>query len=141
MGSCPRKKSLAKGYPPTMEAVPGPVLAVVDDDPEACASLSAMLGVHGLSVVDYASARDFLQARRAFACLIVDVHMPGMSGLALLAHLRAERNDCPAILLTGLNDPDIVDQAAALGAIAVFDKPVDVQDLLATIRRVVSVAT
>ncbi len=105
---------------------PSLTLAVVDDDDHVRDSLKALLWARGFTVVDFARARDFLdwQQGQAAHCLLLDVHMPGMSGLELLEALRLGRRVCPAVLLTGRSDPSITERARALDVVAVLEKPV-----------------
>jgi two-component system response regulator FixJ len=123
------------------------VVAVVDDDHAVLDSLKFLLEVVGYKVVTYASAQAFLNdypnAEGADgvrsdvdggigepACLIIDHHMPGMTGLALAQKLRDDKIDIPILLITGAPSPAIVIRAAELGIERVLEKPPDESDLL-----------
>jgi FixJ family two-component response regulator len=110
-------------------------LAVVDDDDHVRDSLRAVLVAHGFAVVDFPRAVDFLQwdDQDTVGCLLLDVHMPDMSGLEMLASLRASHYRCPAILLTGGYDSAIVERAGSLTVTAVLEKPVSPAALLAAV--------
>ena len=98
-------------------------VAVVDDDLAVRDSLRYLLEVIGYDVEIFASAAEFLQANvRDFACLILDHHMPNMTGLELARRLRADGAVIPILLTTGLPSPTIAADAVGLG-IKVLDKP------------------
>lgn len=99
-------------------------VAVVDDDPAVRDSLKFLLEVAGHTVAVYASAAQFLADLGVRpACLIVDQHMPEMTGLELAAHVRSERSDLPVLLITGSPTPAIVAKAAQIGVEKVVGKP------------------
>lgn len=82
--------------------VPRDTVAIVDNDHAVRHSLQFLLEVIGHKVETFASATEFLKAELAkFVCLIVDHHMPGMTGLELAARLRAEGSTIPFMLVTG----------------------------------------
>jgi len=106
-------------------------VAVVDDDPAVLDSLKFLLEVAGRSVAIYPSAAAFLDDRaRSPACLIVDQHMPDMTGLELAARLRSEGAGIPVLIITAVPSPAIVARAAQLGIENVLEKPLDEDDLL-----------
>ncbi len=105
--------------------------ALVDDDPAVLDSLKFLLEVLGCQVATYNSALAFLASRAAdAACLIVDHHMPGMTGLELAQKLRDDGVSIPVLLITGSPSPAIVARAAQLGVEAVLEKPPEEADLL-----------
>ncbi len=107
------------------------LVAVVDDDPAVLDSLCFLLEIAGYEVAVYASALSFLQDRCIRpACLILDHHMPQMSGLDLVARLRKNGNAVPVALITGAASPAIIAWASALGVDKVFEKPVSEDELL-----------
>jgi two-component system response regulator FixJ len=107
------------------------VVAVVDDDHAVLDSLKFLLEVVGYKVVTYASAQAFLDDRETGpACLIIDHHMPAMTGLELAQKLRDGKSDVPILLITGAPSPAIVIRAAELGIERVLEKPPDEEDLL-----------
>jgi FixJ family two-component response regulator len=106
-------------------------VAVVDDDPAVLDSLKFMLEVAGHKVAVYASAAAFLEDRSGRpACLILDQHMPHMTGLELAARLRAQGVEIATLLITGSWSPTIVARAAQLGIEKVLEKPPAEDDLL-----------
>ena len=101
-------------------------VAVVDDDDAVRDSLRALLEERGFTVKEFASALDFLawQNRETLGLLMLDVHMPEMTGMELLGFLRSSRETYPTILLSGRLQVGIAEQAKELGVIAVLAKPV-----------------
>jgi len=114
-----------------------PAVFVVDDDPAMRASLSLLLGSVGLPVRTYATATAFLDAynpsRRG--CLVLDVRMPGMSGLQLLQALKARGADLPVIVITGHADVPMAVRAMRIGVMDFIEKPFDENVLLARVRQ------
>jgi len=110
-------------------------VAVVDDDHAVLDSLQFLLGVVGHPVQTFASAAEFLKAEmRHFACLILDDHMPHMTGLELAERLRADGVAIPILLVTGSPSPAIVARAAQVGIEKVLEKPPMEQDVIEFIR-------
>lgn len=109
---------------------------LVEDDEAVRDSLVAFLGAHGLRAQGYSSAEDYLAARESASdgCLVLDLNLPGMSGLDLLERLRASGVAVPSVLVTARRDARLDARADEAGVEAVFDKPVDLRALLATIR-------
>jgi FixJ family two-component response regulator len=112
-------------------AARGPV-CIVEDDDFVCDSLSVLLETYGFAVLAYASGPAFLgDARRAKAkCLVVDQHMPGLAGLDVVAELHRQGVFLPSILITGRLDRGIAERAAALGVLAILEKPFPVARLV-----------
>jgi FixJ family two-component response regulator len=110
-----------------------PLISIVDDDESVRAALHRILASHGFAATAFASAEQFLESDQPdrAACLIVDVTMPGMSGLRLHQHLVASGHLIPTILITGR--PSETDRDAALdaGVIAYLAKPFSEEALLA----------
>jgi two-component system response regulator FixJ len=105
-------------------------VAVVDDDPAVLDSLRFLLEVSGHTVATYGSGFEFLEDGSRPACLILDHHMPHMTGLELVARLRLERAEIPILLITGAPSPAIVARAAQLGIEKVLEKPPTEHELL-----------
>jgi FixJ family two-component response regulator len=112
----------------------GPV-CVVDDDVWVCDSLSVLLETYGFAVLAYASGAEFLKddRRREAKCLIIDQHMPGLDGLAVLGELHRDGVFLPAILITGRLDAGITQRAGELGVRAILEKPFPVARLVEVI--------
>jgi Response regulator len=111
---------------------PPPVVFVIDDHPGMRKSLRYLIETAGHHVETYATAREFLDrydpAQRG--CLVLDMRMPGMTGLDLLDEL-ANRGDCrPAIMITGFGSVPSAVRAMKAGAIDFLEKPFDDQELL-----------
>ncbi len=111
-----------------------PVVYVVDDNAEVRESIGMLLETVGLETIGFASADAFLDrfAPRDDqpACLLLDVRMPGMSGMALLERLQADKVSLPTILITGHGDIDMAVRAMKLGAVDFLTKPFNAQRLL-----------
>jgi two-component system response regulator FixJ len=106
-------------------------VAVVDDDVSVRDSLRFLLEVIGHPVETFASAAEFLKADlRLIVCLILDHHMPEMTGLELAGRLRADGSGIPILLITGAPSPAITVRAAELGINRVLEKPPTEEDLL-----------
>jgi FixJ family two-component response regulator len=110
---------------------------VVDDEPAVSISLKRLLRSVGLEARTYASAQEFLRSERPDApgCLILDVRLPGLSGLDLQQELTAAKIDLPVIFITGHGDIPMSVQAMKAGAVEFLTKPFREQDLLEAIQR------
>ena len=99
-------------------------IAVVDDDQGVRESIAFLLETVGYDVAQYASTHEFLRDHRCHPLigLILDERMPGVAGLELTEHLRAEGRMLPILLVTGSPSPVMVARAAELG-IKVLEKP------------------
>lgn len=102
-----------------------PVVGVIDPDPAARNGLSTLLHGLGIDVSTFDSAESFLLAAnvRHIGCLIVDLLLPGMSGLELLRRLRSAGNDVPVILLADESDVPTAVAAMREGATDFIEKP------------------
>ncbi len=106
-------------------------VAIIDDDPAVLDSLKLLLDVAGYAVGAYRSAAAFLEDRAARpACLILDQHMPGMTGLELATRLREEGVGIPVLLITAHMSPTIIERARKVGITKVLEKPPAEDDLL-----------
>jgi two-component system response regulator FixJ len=111
------------------------VVAVIDDDLAVLESLKFLLELSGFKVAAYSSASAFLDDRGTDpVCLIVDQHMPAMTGLELVGRLRADGPSVPVLLITGSPSPNILARAAQLGVAAVMEKPTGEGDILRFVR-------
>jgi FixJ family two-component response regulator len=110
---------------------------IVDDDDAVRDSMRALLESLGFAVHDYSSAVDFLNrgGERSKGCLLLDLHMPAMTGIDLLEHMRSEGVSLPTIVITGRGDPILRERALRIGALALIDKPVTDEALLGAIGR------
>ena len=114
-----------------------PIVYVVDDEPAVSISLKRLLRSVGLEARTYASAQEFLRSERPDTpgCLILDVRLPGLSGLDLQQELTAAKIDLPVIFITGHGDIPMSVQAMKAGAVEFLTKPFREQDLLEAIQR------
>jgi FixJ family two-component response regulator len=113
-----------------------PTIFVVDDDMAVRKSLDMLLRSVGYAVETFASAREFLDAYDSDrpGCLVLDVRMPGMSGLELQSHLKAMAAGPPIIIVTAHGDVPIAVRAMKNGALDFLEKPYSKQLLLEHIR-------
>ncbi len=135
--SCADQLAQGAGLPPS---IPVPIVAqaiihVIEDNPALREAERILFEVVGWEVRDYASAEEFLAGPRPSgdACLLVDVMLPGMNGVALLELLRAEGLRVPAIMLTGRGDAATAVAALKAGAADFIEKPADWTMLLAAV--------
>ncbi len=112
---------------------------VVDDDPSVCNALKRLLKSVGLSVKTYASAQEFLDNghKKEAGLLILDVRMPGLSGLELQKQLADSGSKIPIIFITAHDNDDTHIKAFEEGAKAFLHKPFDEQDLLGAIYAII----
>ena len=118
---------------------PKPTAYVIDDDPAVRDSLSWLLASVDIAVESFASATEFLEAYRSerLGCVLVDVRMPGMSGLDLQEELIARNTDLPIILITGHSDVQMAVRAMKAGAYDFLEKPFNDQELLDLVQRAI----
>jgi DNA-binding NtrC family response regulator len=112
-------------------------LLLVDDELEFREPMAVRLSKRSIGCVTAQSGEDALKtmATEPFDCAVVDVKMPGMDGLELLRRMRREHPNIPVILLTGHASVELGVQGMELGAFDYLMKPVDLDELLDTIRR------
>lgn len=108
---------------------------IVDDDPSVRDSLSLLLSLRRYVTATFASAEDFLSAIRPEwrGCVVLDIRMPGMSGLELQRRLRETGPDLPVIVITAHGDVAAAREAFLADAIDFIEKPFDTEQLLAGI--------
>ena len=113
---------------------------VVDDDPSMRKALARLCQSAGLKVRSFASAREYLDAAvpESPACLVLDVRLPGLSGLDLQAELAARRVQTPIVFITGQGDIPTSVRAMKAGAVDFLTKPFRNKDLVAIIREALS---
>ena len=104
----------------------------MDDDQSVREGLENLISSVGFEVKLFASAEDFLDSNNRLQadCAILDVRMPGISGLELQQTLAAERQNIPIIIITAQGDDQTQDEAVAAGAIAFLKKPFKEEVLL-----------
>ncbi|HLY55319.1 MAG TPA: response regulator [Stellaceae bacterium] len=117
-------------------ATASPTVYVVDDDDSVRESLRALLETFGLTVKEFESGADFLAHVEAggSGCVVLDVHLPGVSGLETLIRLRSKFGDeLPVVMITGQTDRGLKEQLLARGASAYIEKPFDALALVETV--------
>jgi FixJ family two-component response regulator len=116
--------------PPTLP------IHLVDDDPAVLKAFSRLLTSSGFAVITYHSATDFITRRHAAppGCLLLDMSMPGLSGLELQEWLATSGDAWPVIFISGASDIPMSVRAMKAGAVDFLTKPVDQQQLLDSIQ-------
>jgi FixJ family two-component response regulator len=119
---------------------PDPIVFVIDDDALIRDGIRSLVKSVGLRVETFASAQDFMLAKRPDvpACLILDVRMPGLNGLDLQRNLSAANIYIPIIFITGHGDIPMSVRAMKEGALEFLTKPVRGQDLLDAVQKAVA---
>jgi FixJ family two-component response regulator len=109
-----------------------PTVYVVDDDPSVRSALENLISSHGLRVETFPAAREFLRGcpENAAGCLVLDVQMPGLSGLDLQRELKEAGIHLPVIFITGHGDIPTTVRAMKAGAAEFLTKPFGEQELL-----------
>ena len=112
------------------------MIFILDDDAGVRDSLRLLLECEGLETREFASCREFLDVDGAEGdCLILDVHLPGMSGIELLETMRRRGDMLPVIVISGRIDAMTRNRARAAGALAVVEKPYQIEEVLDLVRR------
>lgn len=116
-----------------------PTIFIVDDDEQVRNALSLLMESVGLNVEKYPTAQAYLDTfdSSKAGCLILDVRMPGMSGLDLQARLTAEKIHPPIIIITGHGDVPMAVKAVSAGAIDFIEKPFNNQSMLDSVHRAI----
>jgi FixJ family two-component response regulator len=114
----------------------GPEVFIVDDDPTVRSSLTMLFKAHGMNVRTFADARSFLNHHSPDnnGCLLLDLRMPGLSGLELQQAAEQYGIIMPIILITGYGDIPMATQAMRDGAFDVIEKPFKPETLLQRVR-------
>jgi len=115
------------------------IVCVVDDDPSVRRSLKRLIRSAGFTVEAFASAQEFLERPRPDipGCLVLDIQMPGLSGLELQDEIAAAKLNLPVIFLTGYGTVPASVRAMKAGAVDFLEKPVDDNTLLDAIHQAV----
>jgi FixJ family two-component response regulator len=113
-----------------------PLISIVDDDGPVREALQRMLRTYGFATAVFGSAEQFLNSDEPgrTSCLILDVRMPGMNGLALHQHLVSEGCRIPTILITACPTTGERDRAIATGVVSYLAKPFSEHILIETVR-------
>ncbi len=105
---------------------------IVDDDDSVRKAMKRLLSVSGYSVTTFQSAEDFLRSGQVGTegCIVLDICLPGMSGLTLYEKLASSEENYPVIFITAQDNPLWEEMSAEIGAVAYLRKPFDQQALL-----------
>jgi len=111
------------------------VVAVVDDDPSMLKAIARLLGVHGFEADLFESAEAFLRrdAAKEAACVVLDIHLGGMSGIELRRRLTESGSRLPIIFITAVDDEATHQEAVAAGCVAYLRKPFPATQLIGAI--------
>ena len=114
------------------------LISVIDDDRSMGRMLSRIITAAGLKVEVFTSAEEFLGSERLSdpTCLVLDVDLPGMSGLELQRQLKNSNRGIPIIFISGQATQQTREKALKAGAVGFFDKPFSISSLLNTIQSV-----
>lgn len=105
-----------------------PLIAIVDDDDSVCRAMDRLVRSLGMAAETYASSEDFVEQMESLPsyhadCVILDIQMPGLSGIEVQRRLRSACKNIPVIFITAYDDRVDRDRAIAGGAVAVLRKP------------------
>jgi|SRR5436190_16987864 len=116
-------------------------IVVVDDDAGMNQAIERLLNAAGFRALTFASGEALLKSGAAAnaACLVLDIHLPGLSGFDLCRRLMQDGLALPVIFITAYDDPDSQAQAKSVGAVGFFTKPFPGQSLVAAITRALAV--
>jgi FixJ family two-component response regulator len=111
-------------------------ISIVDDDESVREGMVSLMKSHGYYARSFDSAENFLNStfRRKTDCLITDMHMPGMTGLELIAAMSADNNSVPSILISARFDEVVRARARQIGAFCYLRKPFSEDELLSCIK-------
>lgn len=113
------------------------LIAIVEDDAAMLKSMERLLRAHDYATSGFTNAEEFLEsgiADRAFGA-VLDVHLPGMSGIELLRHLSAAGSKLPVVIITAFDDDATRAEALALGCVEYLEKPFEADRLTAALER------
>jgi FixJ family two-component response regulator len=113
-----------------------PLVAVVDDDASFRKAMGRLVRIWGFRTWTFASAEEYLRMGVSTDCIVLDLHLEGMSGLELQCLLLAERKAVPIIFVTAMDDPVARGRALKAGAVAYLEKPFDESRLLQVLESV-----
>jgi two-component system, LuxR family, response regulator FixJ len=125
-----------------MKNVFDPTVFVVEDDDGVVSLIGTLLKSVGLKMKSFSNAQDYLKVHdpESCGCLLVDVRLPGISGLELLEKLNEQSNALPVVMMTGYGDISMAVRSMQKGAINFITKPFNSQVLLDEIQRACSIS-
>ena len=117
-----------------------PLVAIVDDDLDVRRALRRLIGSAGFAVETFASGAEFLQSLENHepACVVLDLHMPELSGFDVQAQVAQTHAGVPVVIVTGHDTPEARSRSLGGGAVAYLCKPVDDETLLAAINAAIA---
>jgi FixJ family two-component response regulator len=115
-----------------------PLVVVVDDDASFRRAVGRLIGLWGYRTFSFGSAEEYLGTGVETDCIVLDVHLEGMSGLELQGVLAAQKKSIPIIFVTAMDDPVARRCALEAGAAAFLEKPFDDYSLLEVLKAVTS---
>jgi len=126
-----------------MTSADSPTVFIIDDDPRMRAATERLLKTVGLHFESFATPQDFLQRKLpdSPSCLVLDVRLPGMSGLELQSKLNEVRAKIPVIFITGHGDIPMTVKAMKSGAVEFLTKPFRDQDLIDAIQQALKISS
>jgi FixJ family two-component response regulator len=115
-------------------------VALVDDDASVRKALARLLSASSFEITTFGSAREFLKSVKDAPpqCLVIDLHMPEITGLDLQRHLVRAGIHIPTIMITGHNEPGLRERCESAGASTFLVKPVDAKTLIGEINTAVN---
>jgi FixJ family two-component response regulator len=116
-----------------------PTIFIIDDDESVCRALGRLIRSVGLITETFATAEEFLRftGESEPGCLILDVHLPGLSGLELQERLTSEGRCLPIVFITAYQEDQACQFALQAGAVAFLQKPFEEQSLLNAVARAI----
>ena len=119
---------------------PRKVVGIVDDDPSMLKAAGDLLDAHGFATRTFASAEEFLNRDLAASvdCLLLDIHLGGMSGIELRRYLKGEGSGLPVIFMTALDDEATRQEALSVGCVTCLRKPFAARQLMDAVGNAIS---
>ena len=118
------------------------MIGIVDDDASILRALKRLLGTAGFSVRTFGSGEEFLATTAVpeFDCVLLDIHLAGMSGFEVQRRLASAGRDIPIIFITAHDDPGSRDESDTVSTACCLRKPIDESTLLGAINTAIAVA-
>jgi FixJ family two-component response regulator len=116
------------------------IVGVVDNDASILAALTDLLEVYGFAVVSFTSAEEFLssEVQKRIDCLLLDIHLDGLSGIELRHRLKTSRPELQVIFMSALDDERSRRRAVEAGCVTFLRKPFQAIELIDAIKKVVA---
>lgn len=116
------------------------IVAVVDDDPSMLKAAEDLLDAHGCAASLFTSAEEFLASELVTRadCLLLDIHLGGLSGIELRRQLKSSRPALPVIFMTALDDEPMRREALQAGCVACLRKPFPARQLFDAIEKAIA---